>query len=69
MHEHSEKFNKGRKYKKVTNQSHRTKKLKNTEKYTTGFNSRVDEVEERISELKARVVEFTQAEQQKEKKI
>lgn len=69
MHEHTENFNKDRKYKKVKNLSHRTRKLKNTEKYASGFNSRLDEVEERISERKARAVEFTPAEQQKEKKF
>lgn len=42
------------------------KTLKNT---LEGFNGRRDEVEERISELRARAVKFSQAEQQKEKKI
>ena len=66
MDEHSENFNRARKFKE--NQT----KLKNTiiEIKTTleGINSRLDDTEERISDLECRVMEITQAEQEKWKK-
>ena len=59
-----------RKYNKVPNRSHSTEEYSSwTEKNTLeGFNSRLGEAEERISELKDKAGELTQSEEQKEKK-
>lgn len=67
MIEPSKNFNKEKKYIK-TNQSelNMVTGLKNT---LEGINSRLDDAEEQISDLKDRLVEITPAEQQKEKKI
>lgn len=68
MDEYSEKFNRDRKYKKERSKSYNAKntitELKNT---LEGFNNKQNEVQERISNFKYRIVELTQTEQQKEK--
>lgn len=67
--DHSENFNKQRKYKKVP--SRKLTELKNTitvlKNILQAFNSRVDDTEQ-ISDLEDKVVEITQTEQQKKKK-
>lgn len=64
MNEHSETY---KKYKKILNRCHRVEEYNNwTEKYPTGFKSRLDEVEEQNSNLEDRPAELTQTEQQKE---
>lgn len=63
--EHSKNFYRDRKYKKYTK-----RKLYNwTENKLEGFNSALDETEERTSEFEYRAVELTQTEQQKEKRL
>ena len=69
MDEHSENFNKEmKKYKKVPNRSQRAEECNTwTEKYTRGFNSRLDEAEEKISQLRDKAMELTQSEEIKKK--
>lgn len=59
---------KERKYKKVPNGNNRAQEyeLKNT---LVGFNSRIDEPEEWITDLEDRAVELMQTDQQKERRI
>ena len=53
MDEHSEIFNKERNYKKVTNRSNRVEEHKKwTESYARKADSRLDETEERITDVK-----------------
>ena len=71
MDEHSKNFNQEtqntRKYQiEVTELKNTITEMKNIPER---FNITLDEAEERISELKDRVVELTESEQQKEKKI
>ena len=69
MDEHSDNFN-SRKYKQVSKRSHRAEEYNNWTKNTLDvFNSRLDETEERVSDLEDRVVELTQMKQQKGKRI
>ena len=60
MEEHRQIY---RKYKKESNRNYT--KLKNT---LEGFNSRMDEIQAQISELKDKAMENTQTEQQTEKR-
>lgn len=68
MDEQSEKFNKEFKNikKDYIQLKNTNSEIKNTLK---GINSRLDNTEEQISELKYRAVKITQAEQRKEKRI
>lgn len=54
---------------RVPNSSHISEDCNNwIEKYTEGFYNRLDEVQEWISDLEDKTMEFTQTEQQKQKK-
>lgn len=68
MDEQWEYQQKERKYKKVPNRNNRAQEyeLKNT---LVGFNSRLDELDERITNLEDRAVELIQTDQQKERGI
>ena len=71
MNEHSKNF-RDRKYKKVPNRSHRAKEYSNltndNTKIQEGFNNRLDNAEERTSQLIYRAMELTQLEHLNEKK-
>ena len=64
MDEHREYFNK--EMENIRKYQIEDTELKNT---LEGFNSRLDEAEERISQLETKAVELTQSEQQKEKRM
>jgi len=64
------KFGRRKKCKKLPNGSHRAEEYKTKLKnMLEGFNNRLFEAEERISELKNRAMELTSSEQQKEKNM
>lgn len=54
---------------RVPNRSHISEDYNNwIEKYTEGFNNRLNEVQEWINDLEDKTMEFTQMEQQKQEK-
>ena len=70
MDRHSENFSRAGKYKEVPSRSNGAEEYNNwTEKYTRGFNGRLDEAEKTISQLEDRAGELTQLEQEKEKRM
>ena len=67
MDKHSENSNWVRKYKEETNRTGKNNKINNTIERKKKISSRLDDIEEQISNQEDRVVVISQTKQQKEK--